>query len=716
MMRIVPAILLVTLSVPRVFAQNQNFDPPATFMPDAATLKAIDEKRQALNVAIERLRKSDEFKPINRGALADNFHWDPMVLVFAKAADWAVRHNEFLQKDSEKQTLAVLDEGLRRANDFPKFLASLHDLGGRSLACGYRSKIDDSVQPYVVTFPLNYGKDPKKKWRLDIVLHGRDNSLTEVKMLAEALKRRPAKAEQDYVQIEVFGRGNNAYRWAGEVDVREAMLAAIDLISVTNNGKSGGVVDEDRVVLRGFSMGGAGAWHIGLHRPSDWCVIGPGAGFTSTHGYINKLPAKLPSYQEACLHIYDAVDYAANARMVPVVAYAGDKDPQQQAAINIEAQLKPLGIPMTRLVGSGLAHQFPPEWQKKAQEAYAPFVQRGRRVDSKELHFVTYTLSYPYCDWIVLLELEQHYSRAEVDAIVTADGYDIRTKNVRAFRVQTHSTHAKKPKLVFQIDRQTVVSSLPKPEERPDTILSKDEGLWKERTWETNRSWMKVGEELKYVGEGNGNSPRKDIFWHGPIDDAFKKAFVCVRGSGKCASPQVQAYTDAALGQFRREWEIYFRGDLPVVTDKEFLEEVTKLARKTSQQWTTEDLIIRRSLILFGDPTSNAVIERLLKTHQQQLPLEWNAEAIVFGGQTFPADSHVPVFIYPNPSWPSRYIVVNSGHTFHEADFKGTNALLYPRLGDFAILKPTPTAKDPAAVEVVRAGLFDEMWHVPAEK
>ena len=40
--------------------------------------------------------------------------------------------------------------------------------------------------------------------------------------------------------------------------------------------------------------------------------------------------------------------------------------------------------------------------------------------------------------------------------------------------------------------------------------------------------------------------------------------------------------------------------------------------------------------------------------------------------------------IYPNPLDPTRYVVVNSGHTFGEKEFKGTNALLYPRLGDYA--------------------------------
>lgn len=39
-------------------------------------------------------------------------------------------------------------------------------------------------------------------------------------------------------------------------------------------------------------------------------------------------------------------------------------------------------------------------------------------------------------------------------------------------------------------------------------------------------------------------------------------------------------------------------------------------------------------------------------------------------------------------SWPKRKghvvraVVINSGHTFGEADFRGTNAWLYPRLGE----------------------------------
>jgi hypothetical protein len=70
----------------------------------------------------------------------------------------------------------------------------------------------------------------------------------------------------------------------------------------------------------------------------------------------------------------------------------------------------------------------------------------------------------------------------------------------------------------------------------------------------------------------------------------------------------------------------------------------------------------------------------------------------------------VPVLIYPSPLNSGRYIVLNSGHTFHAADFKGTNALLYPRLGDYAVLKLTEKEAPPAV-----AGIFDEFWRVPKE-
>ena len=42
-------------------------------------------------------------------------------------------------------------------------------------------------------------------------------------------------------------------------------------------------IDPDRIVLYGFSMGGAGAWSIGSHYPDLWAAVQPGAGFAETY-------------------------------------------------------------------------------------------------------------------------------------------------------------------------------------------------------------------------------------------------------------------------------------------------------------------------------------------------------------------------------------------------------------------------------------------------
>jgi hypothetical protein len=48
--------------------------------------------------------------------------------------------------------------------------------------------------------------------------------------------------------------------------------------------------------------------------------------------------------------------------------------------------------------------------------------------------------------------------------------------------------------------------------------------------------------------------------------------------------------------------------------------------------------------------------------------------------------------------------VFNSGHTFGDEDFRGTNAWLYPRLADYSILN--------ANGDVVLSAFFNERWQL----
>ncbi len=75
----------------------------------------------------------------------------------------------------------------------------------------------------------------------------------------------------------------------------------------------------------------------------------------------------------------------------------------------------------------------------------------------------------------------------------------------------------------------------------------------------------------------------------------------------------------------------------------------------------------------------------------------------------YPAASHVPILIYPNPLNPKQYVVLNSSFTFRQgADT--TNALQTPKLPDWALvdLRTPPSEQWPGLV--ADAGFFDEAW------
>ncbi len=140
---------------------------------------------------------------------------------------------------------------------------------------------------------------------------------------------------------------------------------------------------------------------------------------------------------------------------------------------------------------------------------------------------------------------------------------------------------------------------------------------------------------------------------------------------------------NARLQRFAHAWDRYFRGRLPVKNDTD----------------VTEDDVRRCNLILFGDPGSNRWIAQVLP----HLPLTWTKHELEIDGRKYAAADHVAVLIQPNPLAADRYVVLNSGHTFGEKELASLNYLLFPRLGDWAVLNIP-------AGEPISAGFFDEQW------
>jgi pimeloyl-ACP methyl ester carboxylesterase len=637
--------LFLTVSMAALAAQAPAPEPPG---PDEK--RTIEKKLAELASRVQSLAA----KKAEPALLAD-------VDIYRKAAEYILRFpEEFATKVFTANTIAVLDTGLKRAVELEAGAPSWPKRKGH-LIRAYVSRLDGSVQPYGLTIPESY--DGTKPMRLDIWQHGTNRTLNEVAFIIQQERAAPIPPEQDYIQMEPLGRTNVSYRWAGEADMFESLASVQQRYNI----------DPKRIVLRGFSMGGASSWHLGLHHPGKWAAIEAGAGYTETRRYGKR--ETLPPYQEAMLHYYDAVDYSLNAFNTPTVGYGGEVDAQLQASVNIREQLTAEGFRFQQdgpfrwvtsdlralfLVGPKTAHAWHPDSRAQSNAFIAKVLETADRVPD-HLRFVTYTTRFNKAHWLTVTGLDETYKRGEVDATRSPDGkrYTLTTKNIS--RLELDIPH----------DRSAI-------EDQPSHTFTIDG-----RPIETNGN----GSFEKTNGRWTGAAPKTDGLrktpgLQGPVDDAFMDAFLCVRPTGTAWNPVTREWAAKTLEVFSADFAKWMRGDVRVKDDRAI---------------AASD-IADYNLILFGDPGSNSVIAKVIG----QLPIRWSRTEITVGPQKFGAADHVPVLIYPNPLNPKRYVVINSGHTFGEADFRGTNAWLYPRLGDYSVLN--------ANGDVALSGFFNEQW------
>ncbi|MCA9112260.1 MAG: prolyl oligopeptidase family serine peptidase, partial [Planctomycetaceae bacterium] len=580
----------------------------------------------------------------------------------ARAVRMILKHEEFFKPNYVKLADQVLDLGRQRVAALQSGQAVEHTQGRKALA--YRSRIDDSLQPYSVGLPPGYADAQGKRWPLHLVLHGRNGSLTEVSFIAGA-EGKPTAKDQQWIQLEVYGRGNNAYRWAGETDVFEALAATVKRYRV----------DERRITLWGFSMGGAGAWHLAAHHPDRWSSAGAGAGFVDFYKY-QKQTGQLPQYQHQDLHIYDAVDYALNLANVPTIGYGGEIDPQLLAAQTMHARTQELGVPLQVLVGPNMGHKFDEESFEKFMAFHAEHTRKGVPSirGSQELKFETYTLKYNRCSWLTILEQITSGARSVVTSRLDDQGVlQVTSENVAA----------------LSIDRGVADRAQVNGSEIVDLNQVADANLVEVYFADLDEGWraLDYDESLDFI-ENPGLRKRHDL--QGPIDDAFMDSFLIVTGTQRgWWSPEQARYADWSQERFQAEFDKWLRGDARVKADTAV---------------TAED-IAQHHLILFGDPGYNSQLAAIV----DKLPIEWTKSELNVGGQTYDPASHTVAMIYPNPLNPKKYVVINSGMTMHTPDFKNSNAWLFPRLGDIAVIKfqRTPDGHDE---EVLWADHFNAAW------
>jgi pimeloyl-ACP methyl ester carboxylesterase len=653
--------LLLSLFFTTLFAQQS----APSIQPSADEVAAIRGKVEKIESAVRALRG----RHVDEDLIAD-------VDVYAKAGKWVLEFPEDLfVADDVKHTLAILDTGLARAEQLAGGHSPWTGNKGKRIH-GYYSAVDGSVQPYAVTVPESY--DGNKPTRLYVWMHGRSNKNPEYQFLYTQPTQGPAKppvADFGQITLDLYGRWNgSAYHYAGEADVFEALAA------VERRYK----IDTRRIVVRGFSMGGAGAWNIALHNPDRWVAAEIGAGTWSNR---SSLPG-LPPYQLATLRIWENMEqWALNVFNLPLAGHDGDHDTQTpslppppagtphrgqlESSLRTKAQLvkegfelegepdfqRVKGTPAIFLLSKDTGHGTSPLTRERLDAFLKEWGDRGQ-TSPDHIRFLTYTTRYNRDYWVTIDELEKHYERAEVDAQRGADGqrYEVRTKNIARLTLR-EVDHAHD----LQVDGQHVAVKA-----APALTLERIGGAWR-------------------VARAKETGLHKVHALQGPIDDAFLDPFILVRPTGKPWSEAVNSQALRTLARFEKLYAKWFRAHPRIVDDKDL---------------TTADMA-KYHVVLFGDPGSNRWIAKM----NGKLPVKWTHESVSMGDNTYAAADNFPAMIYPNPLNPQRYVVINTAMTFEERGYRGDYGM--PMLGDYAILKANGTDTP----EVLVAGLFDEQWH-----
>ncbi|MEP6664592.1 MAG: prolyl oligopeptidase family serine peptidase [Verrucomicrobiota bacterium] len=157
---------------------------------------------------------------------------------------------------------------------------------------------------YLISLPKNYDKESKLGFPLILFLHGAGERGDDVWRASIHGPSKYAAEHPEFPFILVTPQCPADGVWSNEV-----LLELLDEVIAKNN------VDQKRIYLTGLSMGGYGAWNLGLAHPEKFAALAPICGggerieiLLAARGYVG--PVKLQTL-----------------RALPVWAFHGAKDP-----------------------------------------------------------------------------------------------------------------------------------------------------------------------------------------------------------------------------------------------------------------------------------------------------------------------------------------------------------------------------------------------------
>ncbi len=461
----------------------------------------------------------------------------------------------------------------------------------------WRDEVDGSPQFARAFLPAEY--DGRKPWPMIVNLHGYNPSNPMYIHWGGSARHQRLNAWRDAIVVYPHGRGNTGYRGIGEADVLRAIREA----------KAAFNVDEDRVVLIGYSMGGGGTWHVGTRHPELFAAIAPVYGGWDYHVWADEDDlAKLSPLQRYRQEASSSFAQAESLLTTPVFVNHGDDDTL------VEVDHSRYAVKLLQRWGYEVRY-----WEHPGKghgrlgceaEMMRWFAAHRRRRDPDHVRIRAAALKSAKAHWV---RVEQ---RADPNAFMHVEA---RVVDRTTIRLDTAN--------VLQV-RLTPPASLVE-------TAAPIRVLWNGR--DAGAQALAAGAiTLRAPGYQPWKQHKRPEL-AGPIDEVTTTPFAIVIGTIS-SDPAMRRFCRLRAEIARDNWETWQHVVPRVFIDTDM----------------TDEQIGRYSLRLFGGPDANAVTRKLAG----KLPLTIAPDAIAVGGRTFAGTDAAVRMVYPHPENPDRYVEV----------------------------------------------------------
>jgi dienelactone hydrolase len=524
------------------------------------------------------------------------------------------------------------------------------------------SKIDNSVQFYGIKEPLNY--DPTIEYGMIFTLHGAG---------VYALNQVGAYAPRDWAFVVApTNRREYGFNWQ-----EEGRLDAMEVLDVV---KSRYIIDPDRIMLTGHSMGGHGAWHVGTFYSDQFAAFAPACGWMSIDMYIPNFLTKLSTYSTPELkHIWDigfmpdrpqlCLNNLFNIPTLIMISGADDNVPPVHGRLFEESMLR-LGMKPEVHDIPGKPHWFDDDKKRPGADVtdalfYENFYKdKVRNKYPEEVKFVmTDPAITDHFYWVKILDTYNYLEQAEVDAKwLDPRHIVVNSKNCSTLEIT-----------------------------RPDNVPA---GIY--TSWNGSNNFISAeGQtfQLTALDWKQDTSLLTKAKLPGPMKRAYMKPFVIVIGSNTDENT-FNSYLQAA----RQEsifWWYNANGYTEILTDKD----------------AAPDKIKDKNLILIGTQEDNLLLkEKILKT-----PVKISDDGIFIDNNLITKGDYAVKFVYPDVDNPDQLILYSTGTNSKYVLLSETMAAysVSSALPDMIVFNEK--VKEFGFAGLTAAGYFDKDWKFDRE-